>query len=73
MNDLVIGIDLGTTNTCVSLYLNGRVKVIENDAEGRITPSFIYFSADGGITIGEHAKKMAVLKPEHGIYGTVNI
>ncbi|XP_063923246.1 heat shock 70 kDa protein-like [Zophobas morio] len=68
MHDLVIGIDLGTTNSCVSLYLNGRVKVIENDAEGRITPSFIYFSADGGITIGEHAKKMAVLKPEHGIY-----
>ncbi|XP_063923278.1 uncharacterized protein LOC135137522 [Zophobas morio] len=68
MDDLVIGIDLGTTNSCVSLYTEGKTKILENAFDGRITPSFIYFSPDGEIVIGEHGVKMSVHKPENGIY-----
>ncbi|XP_063922934.1 heat shock 70 kDa protein-like [Zophobas morio] len=68
MDDLVIGIDLGTTNSCVSLYTKGRTKILENEIGGRITPSFIYFTPDGEIVIGEHGKNMSVHKPENGIY-----
>ena len=73
MDDLVIGIDLGTTNSCVSLYTKGRTKILENEIGGRITPSFIYFTPDGEIVIGEHGKNMSVHKPENGIYGNVKI
>ncbi|XP_063923211.1 heat shock 70 kDa protein-like [Zophobas morio] len=68
MDDLIIGIDLGTTNSCVSLYTNGRIKILENESGLRITPSFIYVSPNGEIAIGEHGKKMSKHKPENGIY-----
>ena len=69
MEDLVIGIDLGTTNCCVSIYRDGHTKILENDSGGYITPSFIFFPSLDGILVGEHAKKMAESKPENGIYG----
>lgn len=69
MDDLAIGIDLGTTNSCVSLYINNTTKILENAFGERITPSFIYFTPNGEMLIGEHAKRMSAVKPENGIYG----
>ncbi|KAJ3659868.1 hypothetical protein Zmor_011531 [Zophobas morio] len=68
MDDLAIGIDLGTTNSCVSLYINNTTKILENAFGERITPSFIYFTPNGEMLIGEHAKRMSAVKPENGIY-----
>ncbi|XP_063912502.1 heat shock 70 kDa protein-like [Zophobas morio] len=68
MNDLAIGIDLGTTNSCISVYTKGRTRILENERGGRVTPSFIYFQPQGSIFVGEHAKSMSVQKPENGIY-----
>ncbi|XP_063923343.1 uncharacterized protein LOC135137584 [Zophobas morio] len=68
MDDLVIGIDLGTTNSCVSIYKNRVIKILENETGGRTTPSFIFFTPDGEIAIGEHGRKMSIHKPENGIY-----
>ncbi|KAJ3666601.1 hypothetical protein Zmor_002037 [Zophobas morio] len=67
-DDLAIGIDLGTTNSCVSVYTKGRIRILENERGGKVTPSFIYFQPQGGIVIGEHAKTISVHKPENGIY-----
>ena len=69
MEDLVIGIDLGTTNSCVSVYLNNQAKVLENDAGGRLTPSFVFFYDSDTVVVGEHAKGLAVNTPKNGIYG----
>ncbi|KAJ3659847.1 hypothetical protein Zmor_011512 [Zophobas morio] len=68
MDDLVIGIDLGTTNSCIYVFMNNKLKILEYKSGGRIIPSFIYFPPNGGVVIGEHAKKMAVQEPKNGIY-----
>ncbi|XP_063923043.1 heat shock 70 kDa protein-like [Zophobas morio] len=68
MEDLVIGIDLGTTNSCVSLYLDGKTRILENSDGGRITPSFIFFTSIDDPVVGEHARRIAATKPDHGIY-----
>ncbi|XP_063912111.1 heat shock 70 kDa protein-like isoform X2 [Zophobas morio] len=68
MDDIVIGIDLGTTNSCISVYTRGRIRILENERGARVTPSFIYFPPEGGIVIGEYAKTMSLQKPENGIF-----
>ncbi|KAJ3639177.1 hypothetical protein Zmor_004047 [Zophobas morio] len=68
MEDLVIGIDLGTTNCCVSLYRNGNSKVLENDSGDRLTPSFVFYTNLGVPTVGKHARQQAESNPENGIY-----
>ncbi|XP_063923309.1 heat shock 70 kDa protein-like [Zophobas morio] len=68
MSDLVIGIDLGTTNSCVAVFMNGRMKILEDNSGVRIVPSFIFFNADGSVFIGEHAKSKATDAPMNGIY-----
>ena len=52
-----IGIDFGSTNTCVSVIENKKVKIIENSEGQRLTPSFISFSKDGECSIGNTAKR----------------
>jgi molecular chaperone DnaK len=64
----VIGIDLGTTNSCVAVLENGKAKVLENAEGGRTTPSVIAFAADGEILVGQPAKRQAVTNPENTIY-----
>jgi molecular chaperone DnaK len=64
----VIGIDLGTTNSCVAVLESGKAKVIENAEGGRTTPSVVAFTADGEILVGQPAKRQAVTNPENTVY-----
>jgi molecular chaperone DnaK len=64
----VIGIDLGTTNSCVAIMEGSQAKVIENAEGGRTTPSIIAFTKDGEILVGQPAKRQAVTNPENTIF-----
>ncbi|MCY1263266.1 Chaperone protein DnaK [compost metagenome] len=64
----IIGIDLGTTNSCVSILENGNVKVIENAEGARTTPSIIGYANDGEILVGQPAKRQAVTNPRNTLY-----
>ncbi len=64
----IIGIDLGTTNSCVSVLENGVAKVIENAEGARTTPSIIAYANDGEILVGQSAKRQAVTNPHNTLY-----
>ena len=65
----VIGIDLGTTNSCVAIMDGDKAKVIENSEGARTTPSIVAFLKDGDKTVGAPAKRQAVTNPENTIFG----
>jgi molecular chaperone DnaK len=65
----VIGIDLGTTNSCVSVMEGKSAKVIENSEGARTTPSIVGFLASGERTVGASAKRQAVTNPQNTIFG----
>ncbi len=64
----IIGIDLGTTNSCVAIMENGVPKVIENSEGARTTPSIIAYQEDGEILVGASAKRQAVTNPRNTLY-----
>ncbi|CDZ97062.1 heat shock protein [Phaffia rhodozyma] len=70
VNGPVIGIDLGTTNSCVSV-MDGKVpRVLENAEGGRTTPSVVAFTKDGERLVGQPAKRQAVVNPENTLFAT---
>ncbi len=64
----IIGIDLGTTNSCVAVMEGGEPVVIQNSEGGRTTPSVVGFSKDGERLVGQIAKRQAVTNPENTVY-----
>ncbi len=64
----IIGIDLGTTNSCVSILEAGKPKVIENSEGGRTTPSIVAYSTDKEVLVGQTAKRQAVTNPENTLF-----
>ncbi|MBR8462026.1 molecular chaperone DnaK [Campylobacter sp. faydin G-105] len=69
----VIGIDLGTTNSCVSVYERGESKVIPNKEGKNTTPSVVAFTDKGEVLVGDVAKRQAVTNPEKTIYSIKRI
>src|SRR5437879_9875442 len=63
-----IGIDLGTTNSCVAVMEGGEPKVIPNEEGGRTTPSVVGFTKTGERLVGQVAKRQAITKPENTVY-----
>ena len=64
----VIGIDLGTTNSCVAVMEGSNAQVIENSEGARTTPSMVGFTNEGETLIGQPAKRQAVTNPENTIF-----
>ena len=64
----IIGIDLGTTNSCVAVMDGGEAKVIENAEGDRTTPSIIAYASDGEILVGQPAKRQAVTNPNNTLF-----
>ena len=64
-----IGIDLGTTNSCVAVMEGGSAQVITNPEGGRTTPSIVAVNDDGERLVGQVAKRQAVTNPENTIFG----
>lgn len=64
----IIGIDLGTTNSCVAIMENGQPKVIENAEGARTTPSIVAYTEDGEVLVGAPAKRQAITNPQNTLF-----
>jgi molecular chaperone DnaK len=64
----IIGIDLGTTNSCVAVMEGGKPRVIENSEGDRVTPSVVAFTNEGEVVVGQPAKRQAVTNPKNTVY-----
>lgn len=63
-----VGIDLGTTFSCVGFFQNGRVEIIANDQGNRVTPSYVAFTETERL-VGDAAKNQAAMNPANTVYG----
>lgn len=68
MGNKIIGIDLGTTNSCVAVMMGGEPTVIPNEEGGRTTPSVVSFQKDGSKSVGQVAKRQSITNPEHTVF-----
>ncbi|WP_342638419.1 molecular chaperone DnaK [Orientia tsutsugamushi] len=68
--EVAIGIDLGTTNSCVSIMEGKKPKVIENAEGVRVTPSIVAFTANGEVLVGDSAKRQAIPNPKNTFFAT---
>ncbi|MEE8481878.1 MAG: Hsp70 family protein, partial [Acidiferrobacterales bacterium] len=66
----IIGIDLGTTNSCVAVMENGKARVIENSEGDRTTPSIVAFTTEGEVLTGQSAKRQAVTNPQNTVFAS---
>ena len=66
----IIGIDLGTTNSCVAIMEDGQPKILVNDEGARTTPSVVAYTKDGDRLVGQIAKRQAITNPENTIYSS---
>lgn len=66
----IIGIDLGTTNSCVAIMENGKPKVLENQEGARTTPSIVAYSTDNEMLVGASAKRQAITNPKETFFAT---
>ena len=64
----IIGIDLGTTNSCVAVMDGDKPRVIENSEGDRTTPSYVAFTDDGEVLVGQPAKRQSVTNPTNTLY-----
>ncbi|MFT5173752.1 MAG: molecular chaperone DnaK, partial [Gammaproteobacteria bacterium] len=64
----MIGIDLGTTNSCVAVMDGDTPRIIENSEGGRTTPSVVAFTKDGEVLVGQAAKRQAVTNPQNTLF-----
>ena len=64
----IIGIDLGTTNSCVAVMEEDKVRVIENSEGDRTTPSIVAFTGEGEVVVGQSAKRQAVTNPRNTLF-----
>src|SRR5664279_6622789 len=64
----VIGIDLGTTNSCVAVMESGKPRVLENSEGDRTTPSIVAFTKDNEVVVGQSAKRQAVTNPQNTLF-----
>ncbi|HCN91368.1 MAG TPA: molecular chaperone DnaK, partial [Oxalobacteraceae bacterium] len=64
----IIGIDLGTTNSCVAIMEGGQPKVIENAEGSRTTPSVVAYQDDGEILVGAPTRRQAITNPKNTLY-----
>jgi len=69
----IIGIDLGTTNSCVAYIENDQIKVIENSEGSRTTPSIVAYLTNNEILVGVPAKRQSVTNPKNTIYSIKRI
>jgi molecular chaperone DnaK len=66
--EIILGIDLGTSNSCVAIYENGEAKVITNSEGSRTTPSIVAFTKNGEKLVGQAAKRQAIANPKNTIF-----
>lgn len=64
----VIGIDLGTTNSCIAVMENNKAKVIENSEGDRTTPSVVAYTKDNEVLVGQPAKRQSITNPENTFF-----
>ena len=64
----IIGIDLGTTNSCVAIMESGKPRVLENSEGDRTTPSIVAFADDDEVLVGQPAKRQAVTNPANTLF-----
>ena len=64
----IIGIDLGTTNSCVAVVEGGKPRVLENSEGRRVTPSVVVFKKEGEMVVGDAAKRQIVTNPGRAVY-----